>query len=335
MKTLAQSRLGAALSAEMLHFIHDELGLYLRGELLLVALSGGADSTALLVMLCALQKREGFRLAAAHLDHGLRPESRAEAAAVRVLCESLGVRLVEGQKAVGEIAASHGLGLEEAGRKVRYAFLEEARALLEAAWILTGHHIGDLAEDVLLRLTRGTAWPGLGGMRAVHGKLLRPLLLIEKIHLIGFLEEMEIPWSVDASNHDLQFKRNRMRQNILPLLLAENPGFYDVVRTLWRSARLDEMFWNEYLAAAVPNLTPINGQIHLPRDVLNVLPPAARIRIFVRILQTINLGQARANTLYALEKSWRMRKYERVFQFPGDVQAKISREGICWSVITH
>ena len=325
-------RAGASLILEMSRFVRDELGIDWQNASLLVALSGGIDSTALLVMLCGLRDIEKFTLTAAHLDHGLRLESKTEAIAVRNLCESLNVQLVERHEQVGEIAKNRCLGLEEAARKVRYAFLEEARAAINADWILTGHHVGDLAEDVLLRLTRGTSWPGLGGMRAVHGNLLRPLLLIEKSHLINLLESLELSWNNDMSNEDLRFRRNRIRHDVLPFFLTENPDFYDTVRTLWRSARLDESFWDEYLTSVFPDCELNEGNLVIPRDVLNSLPPAARIRLFVRIIQTVNRGQARANTLYALEKNWRLRKNDRLFQFSGEVQAQITREGIYWSV---
>jgi tRNA(Ile)-lysidine synthase len=123
------------------------------------------------------------------------------------------------------LAADSGLGLEETGRKVRYSFLERIRQTQNADWIVTGHHLGDLAEDILLRLIRGTAWPGLGGMKAkTDNRILRPLLLVDKRDLLRLLQSLHIDWQEDESNQDTSFRRNRIRKEIIPVLLEENPA---------------------------------------------------------------------------------------------------------------
>ena len=180
----------------------------------------------------------------------MRPESAAEAEAARALCRRLEVPCGVERRDVAATAARTGLGLEAAGRRERYAFLEQARRTRGAEWVVTAHHAGDLAEDVLLRLVRGASWPGLGGMRGVTGMsamaaasgvsgnehaehtILRPLLMQEKASLIGLLRRQGIAWCEDASNTDRAFRRNRMRLDVLPLLLAENPDFLEAVRGL-------------------------------------------------------------------------------------------------------
>ena len=218
-------------------FTESELGVPLQGARLLIALSGGADSTALLVLFCALRGKYGLSLAAAHLDHALRKESAEEAEAACALCRELGVGFFSRREDVGEKARLWRCGVEEAGRRVRYAFLEDCRRDWGASWILTAHHVGDLAEDVLMRLMRGAAWPGLGGMEAVveeeGRRVLRPLLMLEKKDLSGMLLRLGVPWREDSSNADRAWKRNRVRHDMLPLFLAENPNFYESVRRLW------------------------------------------------------------------------------------------------------
>ena len=144
----------ARMALSIARFAEEELKAPLRGRLL-VALSGGADSTALLIILCALRPLLGCHVEAAHLDHGLRPESAEDALAAAVLCRDLGVPFHGGRADVAHLAQEYSCGVEEAGRRARYAFLEEARISSGADWTLTAHHVGDLAEDVLLRLARG------------------------------------------------------------------------------------------------------------------------------------------------------------------------------------
>ena len=141
---------------------------------IIAAFSGGADSTALALILRCL----GLPVTLAHLDHGLRPESGEEAEAAREFARRLGVPCVVRRVDVAGLARSEGLGLEDAGRRARYAFFEETRVAAGGGWIATGHHLDDLAEDMLLRLIRGTGWPALGGMKAADPArhLVRPLL---------------------------------------------------------------------------------------------------------------------------------------------------------------
>lgn len=122
-----------------------------------------AGSTALAVILRCL----GVSLVLAHLDHRLRPESGEEAESARRFAERLGVPCMVRRVDVEALARSEGIGLEDAGRRARYAFFDSALLSERAEWVVTGHHLDDLSEDVLMRLVRGSGWPGLGGMKAV------------------------------------------------------------------------------------------------------------------------------------------------------------------------
>ncbi|MDR1685123.1 MAG: tRNA lysidine(34) synthetase TilS [Desulfovibrio sp.] len=177
----------------ILRFMENDLGLRLRGKRLLVAFSGGADSTALLLVLLCLRRKAGFTLLAAHLDHMLRPSSAAEAEYCRRFCACAGIACRVGRRNVrggedgagdsGELEEKAGVvggsaekagsaggpaaGLEEKARAARYAFLAETAADGGADLVALGHNNNDLAEDVLMRLIRGAGWPGLAGMRAL------------------------------------------------------------------------------------------------------------------------------------------------------------------------
>lgn len=304
----------------------------LSGKSVVVALSGGVDSTALLLIALLLAPRLGLEVSAAHLDHGLRPEAAAEAAAVLELCADLGVRCCLEKAPVAETARAQGIGLEEAGRTLRYAFLERVRNAQRADYILLGHHLNDLAEDVLMRLVRGAGWPGLAGMQALDAqrRLVRPLLLTPKETLREFVSTLKMSWQEDQSNSDPQFLRNRIRQRILPLFLEENPNFLQSVADLWLLARLDadyfqkagESLWKQDTEA------PPQGCGFLSKALLERAPQALRLRLYKHELDALGPGQALHATLRQLDAAWRARRTGKSFQFPGDKIARIEREGL-------
>jgi tRNA(Ile)-lysidine synthase len=173
-----------------------------RGETLVVGLSGGADSVALLDALAVLQGPFGFRLVAAHLDHGLRPSSTDDAAFCALLCERLGVPLRR----------------EAAARRERYGFLRRVGREERAAAIAVAHTRDDQAETLLLRLLRGAGATGLSAMRARRGRLLRPLLAVSREQVLAHLRDRSLEWREDPSNADPAHLRNRVRHELLPYL---------------------------------------------------------------------------------------------------------------------
>ena len=197
----------------------DAPGAPLRGAHLLVAVSGGPDSTALLAALAELRSRYALRLSAAHVDHALRPESAAEGDAVAALSARLGIPCARRRAAIG-----HGAGLEARARRARYRALRAMATDAGADWIVTGHTLDDQAETILLHLLRGAGRRGLAGMARVRGRLFRPLLGATRADVRRFLAERDLAFAIDRSNADLAHARNRVRRLLLPLLEAEfNP----------------------------------------------------------------------------------------------------------------
>src|SRR5262245_7005354 len=190
------------------------------GEHLLAAVSGGPDSMALLVALREVAQERGWRVTAAHVDHGLRgAEGAAERDAVAAVAASLGVALVERR-----LALLPGAGLETRARRARRRALVSMAQEAGATRIVLGHTADDQAETVLLRLLRGAGRGGLGGMRPARGRLLRPLLGSTRADVRHFLAERKLAFAVDRTNADLRHARNRLRRFVLPLLAAEfNP----------------------------------------------------------------------------------------------------------------
>lgn len=309
------------------------------GARLLLALSGGADSTALAVLLYLLAPRAGLSLLALSVDHGLRPESGEDAEQVKALCRWLRIPCAVRRRDVAACAGEWGCGLEEAGRRVRYALLEEERAAVAAGWVVLGHHAADLSEDVLLRLTRGAGWPALAGMAArdENRRLLRPLLFTVPDELRALLRHLNIHWREDASNASLAFRRNRLRHEVLPLLRRENPALERTCATLHRLGELDGDFWEETLDAALAahpwqeEEEDNTAAITLPRALLTGLHAAARLRLYVRACRELlrqeggrpSPAQPRGATLLALDEALREGRGNTRFQLPGNVEALV------------
>jgi tRNA(Ile)-lysidine synthase len=189
-----------------------------RGETLVVGLSGGADSVALTDVLASLQRRHGFRLVAAHLDHGLRPGSVEDAAFCHALCATLGVPFRGGSAPVRDRASREKGGLEQAARHERYSFLRRVKDDEGAAWVAVAHTQDDQAETLLLRLLRGAGASGLAGMRRRHGDLARPLLGVPRLRVLEHLRARGLAWREDPSNADPAHLRNRVRHELIPYL---------------------------------------------------------------------------------------------------------------------
>lgn len=305
-----------------------DLAVELGAGSLVCGCSGGADSTALLLLVAMLCHKNGGRVVCAHLDHALREESADEARHVADMCGELGVCVECRRVDVQALSAHGGKGLEETARQERYSFFEQVRAEHGAQWILTAHHLDDLCEDVLLRLTRGAGWPALGGMPARDDQrhVLRPLLLTPVKMLRDFLRALDVAWLEDASNQDMAYTRNRMRHEILPLFIRENPNFRENTARLWRQARLDEGHWQQLVESI--EVQSRDGGLFVPRKSLLAHSPAARQRVYVHLLDRLGSGQSLAENVFALEASFASGPYPASHQFPGGKTALVTAQGI-------
>lgn len=305
-------------------FIADDLGVDLRGKNVVIGVSGGADSTALLLILHYLSQKNGTRIVVAHLDHQLRSESADDARWVRDLCGMLNVECISETCDVQALAEKKDVGVEEAGREARYALYQRVLEAEDADHIALGHHLGDLCEDVLMRLIRGTGWPGLSGMvgHDPERKLIRPLLLTNKADLTLFLTDIGVTWREDASNASPEWTRNRVRNDILPLFIKENPNFPEAVARLWKLGRLENGYWAELTQGASESLSS---------TVLDEAHQALRLRLYKACLDRLGTGQALADTLFKLDKAWGEKRIGATFQFPGEKRATITVSGVVFS----
>jgi tRNA(Ile)-lysidine synthase len=197
---------------------------------LVVGVSGGPDSLALLHLLVHGGLHPAGKLLAAHLNHQLRPSAGPESIYVRELCRRWGVASRLGTTDVRSLVASDGLSLEEAARTARYRFLAQTAREVGARAVAVGHHADDQAETVLMHFLRGSGLAGLRGMRPVspmpgapHLNLLRPLLSATRAEILAYCQAHDIRPVWDESNQDTTFLRNRLRHELLPLLESYNP----------------------------------------------------------------------------------------------------------------
>lgn len=266
-----------------------------RGSTLLVAVSGGADSTALLLALRNLAGAFGLSLAAAHLHHGLRgADADDDAAFVRALCERLDVPLTHARWNTALRMRRLGLSGEAGLRTLRRAFLSAAAGRAGASAIATAHTADDRLETMLMRLARGTGLAGLSGMRARRGLWIKPLLEATRADVEADLRRIGQAWREDASNRDARHTRNRMRHGALPAFAAAVAPGADPARTRAALARkasrvareaADSAESLEWLAddalAAICRIQP--GEIALDSQRVGSYPFAARHMVLQRL----------------------------------------------------
>ncbi|MDQ6420714.1 tRNA lysidine(34) synthetase TilS [Paenibacillus sp. LHD-117] len=205
-----------------------ERGMWKDGDKIVVAVSGGADSMALLHLLHALAGPRRLRIVAAHVNHGFRgEESEAELALVRAYAERLGVPCETAELNLATYIEENRLNLQAAAREKRYAFLHRIAEQYAAASIALAHHADDQAETVMMRIIRGAGLGGLSGIPVKRSEnnveLIRPLLRMNKSDLLRYCEEQGIPYCTDSSNLERHYFRNQVRLDILPYLSRFNP----------------------------------------------------------------------------------------------------------------
>lgn len=244
-----------------------EQNLIAPGDTVICAVSGGADSVAMLFALYLLREKLGITLEAAHFNHNLRgEESLRDETFVRELCARYEIPL---HVASGEIRPGK-KGLEAAARDARYAFLESLPGK-----IATAHTADDNAETILMHLVRGTGLKGLGGIAPQRGKLIRPMLGITRREVEDFLAEWHLPHVEDSTNETDAFLRNRLRHHVMPLLAAENPRIAENLSQMALRLREDE--------ACLSQLSHYETLAEV--ETLRILPSAVRSRMLERFLK--------------------------------------------------
>ena len=263
------------------------------GAHLLVAVSGGADSMALLHALHERALRRRWRLTVAHLDHGIRGKaSRDDATFVRKAARGLGIPCVIGRAPVPSLAKRAGISLEMAARQARYAFLARAARKTRADYVVTAHTADDQAETFFLKLLRGAGRGALGGIRetvplsglvdvkpAPTQAVVRPMLCVARRDVMDYLHKVGAAWREDLTNADPSFLRNRVRRELLPLLEKDyNPGIRGVVRRMSDVFSMEDA-WMDEMARSLLEQCRTEERKGLDLARMTQFPGAARRRV--------------------------------------------------------
>jgi tRNA(Ile)-lysidine synthase len=267
-------------------------GMIEKGDRIVVAVSGGPDSMALLACLNVLADEYGIRLCIAHLNHGIRQEhADRDEQFVQQISQSMGIPFQSKKIHIPSLKRKTGKSLEEIGREERYRFLIDVAHQCGAQKIALGHHLQDQTETILMNFLRGSGSEGLKGMLPFRdGLLIRPLLSIKKNKILQYLEEQKTPYIIDKSNENVVYLRNRLRHELLPELKRQyNPNLDETLGRMSEIMRLENDYMEKATIQAVQNLG-----IKLPSENIEINKtefmnhhPAMQNRIIKKILQSM------------------------------------------------
>lgn len=231
-----------------MNLIKENLILPPAGSRILVGLSGGADSVALLHVLSVMLH---YETAACHLNHQFRgEESMRDERFSEEFCKELQIPFFLKRADVSSYAFQMKLSDEEAGRRIRYAFFEEIRAEWKGDYIATAHTLSDNQETFFINLIRGTSLKGLCGIPAERDRIIRPLIQIDRAGIEGYCKEHALSFVVDSTNLENRYLRNRIRHFLIPFFKKENPSFEEGMRRLQSTLTEEENFLAELAAEA-------------------------------------------------------------------------------------
>jgi len=237
------------------------------GDRIGLAVSGGADSVALLHAMLELREELGIVLSVVHFNHKIRGhESDADAEFVRVLAKQYELEVHQDSGDVPAFASKHRLSTEAAARRLRYDMFRNLLAKGTVEKIATAHTRDDQAETVLLRVLRGSGTRGLAGIHPMlkldRGTIIRPMLEIPRTEVESYLKSLDQPWREDATNADISYTRNRIRHELLPLLERDyNPNIRQVLAETAEAAREEDGWWEALIATLASPATEFDGEI--------------------------------------------------------------------------
>ncbi|MBX0359927.1 tRNA lysidine(34) synthetase TilS [Halobacillus sp. Nhm2S1] len=268
-------------------------------QTLLVAVSGGPDSVALLHFLCAMKHKLSLRLIALSVDHQLRgEESQADLRFVEDMCESMGVEFVGTSVDVHAYKKDTGKGTQEAARELRYAFFEKMMYAYKADAIAMGHHGDDQAETILMQLMRSARPEAVQGMPATRrfacGKIIRPFLTASKDQIASYLEDQAIEVRMDPSNEETEYTRNAIRQHLLPFMKENNPQFHKHMQVWSERAREERSYINEQAQKVLETVhfsSNVEKFVQLSKQTFKTFPLALQRTAFHLILNYLYVKQ--------------------------------------------
>ncbi len=276
-----------------------------KADSIIVACSGGPDSVALVLALNELKEEFSLALYVAHFDHCLRgEESKRDALFVKDFSQKLGLPFFLGHGEVKSYSKAKGLSIQEGARELRYKFLRNLRDRLRASWIATAHTADDQIEEMVMRLLRGSSLSGLSGIPLrTEDKIIRPLLGIEKHELLAFLKQKGQDFCIDSSNLSNKYFRNKVRNEVVPILKKLNPAIAKIVSRTAQVLREDDEFLDHFAKKIFDKavLSKENGAIVLALNRLHNKPSSIKRRVFKLALRNLKPDIFKNLTLEHLE----------------------------------
>lgn len=302
----------------------DSFGMIAPGDVVVAGVSGGSDSMALLFALCDLREfYPGTDVIVSHVNHGLRgAESDEDAEFVREAARRLGFPFECVQVDTESFRKKHGLSLEDAARELRYGFFNDILTKHSAQRIATAHTLNDQAETVIMRLIRGSSSQGLAGIRPSSGNIIRPLINVTKHEAIEYLRSKGEPWREDSTNSSDEFLRNRVRNELIPLLESYNPAVEQVLSRVaavcaaeadFISAEAEKRFRKIARVVAAGVLGDTEKLLHEP--------PAIRFSVMRKSILAVkgDLNSVSAKHLFSIDEVLRSGEPSSEVNLPGRV----------------
>lgn len=246
-----------------------------KGDRVLIGVSGGADSIALLEFFVSVKEKYDLDICVAHIEHGIRGEDSVnDAEFVENYCKKLGVNFYLKTIDAPNLAKKAKIGVEEYSRMARYDFFNT----IECDKIATAHNLTDNIETLLFRLARGTGLKGACSIPAVRGKIIRPFIEVSSGEIRKWCNDNNIPYRVDCTNSDSAYSRNLIRLEILPLFEKLNANYQDNIENFISDVNEDYAFIDDYVKSIYPKIVK-NNEIDLPK--LNELDLSVKKRILI------------------------------------------------------
>lgn len=298
-----------------------------QGDSILVALSGGPDSVALLHILRSIRRSYHLTLGAVYINHQMRPRAaKKEEQFCQLLCDELGVPLTVVRENVPALAKKTRRGLEETARDVRYAIFERLARTHPYDRVALGHHADDQVETILFRLFRGTGPSGLTGMPVKRGKYIRPLLELTRTDILAYLKKHSLNWCEDTSNQSLRFRRNWIRHRLLPTLRTNlNPKVDSAILSLAGHLAEDEAYLESIIdlaARKTVRMTP-GGKIALALESYRDYPVALRHRLLRHCLKATCRSESTLNREPVQRLDRLAMSGSRAISLPAQMQASV------------
>lgn len=301
------------------------------GDCILAAVSGGADSLCLLLILLELQQAMNFRLCAVHVEHGIRgDDSRADAFFVENFCREHQVPCRIFHCDALEYSRKHKMTVEEGARKLRYGFFDRAAGEFGADKIAVAHNRNDCAETMLFHLARGTGLRGMCGILPVRGRIIRPLLCVERREIEAYLASVRQPFCLDKTNEELDYARNKLRRQVFPILEEVNSqAVAHMNQAAGMAAEVLELLEDLTREAAEAYVRRKDGSFHISAELRKERPVLQKSLLYLILTEAAGGGKDISSLHVQKLQELFDRQVGRCLDFPYGITAERVYQGIC------